>query len=576
MNADMVIRSGTLLDGTGGEPFEADVVIHAKRIVSVEKHSRTRGHEEIDARGHLVTPGFVDIHTHYDGQVTWENRLSPSSSHGVTTVVMGNCGVGFAPCRPSDRNSLVRLMEGVEDLPGVVLAAGLPWSWESFPQYLDVLAARRFDIDVATQVPHAALRLFVMGERATDREIATTEDRAKIADLARLAVEAGALGFGTSRTLNHRASDGRLISTINAAEEELTEVALALRSIDRGVLQLVSDFSLLPEELARLQRIVERSNRPLSLSLLMTNHEPEKWQTVMEWVEHCNIKGLAVRAQVCARPTGLLLAFDFSRNPFYNTPTYKTLKNLAREERLGALRQPAVRARLITEIPEKDEAIGAHLARHWDGMYVLGEPPCYEPEPNTSIAAQAARRGMKPEEVAFEALLEQEGRGVLWVPVANFIGGNLDRTREMLRHPHALFGLGDGGAHLGFLCDASLPTYLLQYWGRDRPRGRIPLPEIVRGLSRTTACAVGLNDRGLLKPGFRADVNVIDFGRLELGPPRAANDLPAGGTRITQDAKGYLATLVAGTVAYRDGWATGALPGRLVRGPQAADGICNA
>jgi N-acyl-D-aspartate/D-glutamate deacylase len=570
MKADVVIRGGTLLDGTGAEGFEADLVIEGERIVSIEPRTRVQGTEEIDARGHLVTPGFVDMHTHYDGQVTWEHRLVPSSLHGVTTVLMGNCGVGFAPCRPSDRDSLVSLMEGVEDLPEVVLASGLPWNWESFPEYLDMLDTRRFDADVATQVPHAALRLFVMGERASAKEVATSEDRASMARLATEAIRAGALGFGTSRTLNHRSSDGRLISTIEAAENELTEIALGLSSLGQGVLQLISDFLVLPEELARLRRILERSRRPLSLSLLMTNHEPEKWQAVMHWIEDCNAAGLSVRAQVLARPAGLMMAFDFSRNPFYMTPTFKRLKALPRAERIAALQQTDVRARLVCEMPDVDAALGAHLARDWAAMYPLGQSPIYDPKATTSVAALARERGVRPEEIAYEILMEDDGRGVLFVPITNFMGGNLDKTREMLRHPYALYGLGDGGAHLGLLCDASLPTYLLQYWGRDRSSGRIPLPEIVRGLSHNTAEAIGLGDRGVLRPGYRADVNVIDFDGLRLEPPRAINDLPAGGTRINQGAEGYVATLVAGTVTYRGGVATGALPGKLVRGARPA------
>jgi len=568
MQVDLVIRGGTIVDGSGGDPFEGDVAVAKGRILSVGPSAVIRADEEIDARGHLVTPGFVDIHTHYDGQVTWDNRLLPSSSHGVTTVLMGNCGVGFAPCRPQDRGRLIRLMEGVEDLPEVVLAQGLPWNWESFPEYLDALAARRFDMDVATQVPHAPLRVFAMGERASEREMATAQDRALMARLAREAVAAGALGFGTSRTLNHRASDGSLIPTLNAAEEELTAIGEALCSIGRGVMQLVSDFADLPEELGRLRRVVERSKRPLSLSLLLTNHEPEKWRTVMRWIETCNADGFEVRAQVCGRPTGLLAGFDLSRNPFYMTATFKRLKELPLEERRRALRQSEIRSRVLSETPDPDDWPGTRLLRLWDGMYPLGEHPNYEPSPESNIAAEAARRGVAPEELAYDLMLEQDGQGVLMVPLANFAGGSLDSAGEMLRHPNSIYGLGDGGAHLGFLCDASLPTYMLQYWGRDRKTGRIPLPELVRGLSSDTAHAVGLDDRGLLRPGYRADINIIDFDGLQLGAPRVTHDLPANGIRVIQDASGYAATIVGGAVTYRDGVATGALPGRLVRGAQ--------
>jgi len=568
-SADIVIRGATVVDGSGAEPFCADVALSGGRISAVAPGLAQRGDEEIDARGLLLTPGFVDIHTHYDGQVTWANRLIPSSFHGVTTAVMGNCGVGFAPCRPADRERLVKLMEGVEDLPEVVLATGLPWTWESFPEYLDVLESGRYDADIATQIPHAALRVYAMGQRAVDREPATAEDCARMAQLAGEAIDAGALGFATSRTLNHRASDGVLIPTLNAAEDELCAIASALSAKGRGVLQLVSDFADLESELGIIRRVVERSRRPLSLSLMQWHHVPDKWRDVLRWIEQCNADGLQVRAQVAGRPIGLMLGFELSYNPFSFTPTWKSLAGLDVQQRREQLRRPEIRARIVSETPEPSGFAGEALFRQFSAMYALGAEPDYEPAPQDNLAARAGRLGVSAAEFAYDQMLEQDAQAVLMVPSVNFAHGNLDDALAMMKHPHAVYGLGDGGAHLGFLCDASLPTYMLQYWVRERRGERLSLPEVVHGLSRRTACAVGLNDRGLVATGYRADLNLIDFDRLRLHPPRVSYDLPAGGRRLMQGASGYVATLVNGVVVQRDGEASGALPGRLVRGARA-------
>ncbi len=569
--ADLVIRGGTIVDGTGAEPFRGDVAVTNGRIAAVGAALRARGAEEIDADGLLVTPGFVDIHTHYDGQVTWENRLQPSTAHGVTTALLGNCGVGFAPCRPADRDRLVKLMEGIEDLPEVVLTTGLPWNWESFPGYLDALAARRYDCDVATQVPHAALRVYAMGQRAVAREAATDADCALMARLAGEAIEAGALGFGTSRTINHRASDGLPVPTLTAAEDELAAIGAALGAKGRGVLQLVSDFTDIDTELPMLRRVVERSGRPLSVSLMQWHHAPQKWRDVLAWIEQCNADGLDVKAQVSGRPIGLNLGFELSFNPFSHTPGFKALAGLPVAERRAQLRRPEIRARIVGEEPESSGFPGESLLRLWSAMYPLGEHPFYEPGPEGSVAALAARRGVSPAEMAYDLMLEQDGQAVLMAPTVNFWGNSLDDLLTMMRHPHAIYGLGDGGAHLGFLCDASLPTYMLQYWVRDRTRGeRLSLPEVVHGLTQRTAHAVGLRDRGVVAAGYKADLNLIDFARLALEPPRVHYDLPAGGRRMVQGARGYVATIVSGVTVRRADEATGALPGRLVRGAQAA------
>lgn len=570
-HADKVIRNGQLVDGSGQPAYEADIAIKDGKIVAVGKHLAFEGKEEIDAAGQLVTPGFVDIHTHYDGQVTWSNSITPSSVHGVTTVLMGNCGVGFAPCKPEDRQRLVSLMEGVEDLPEVVLTTGLPWSWESFPDYLDNLDQRQYDADIATQIPHAALRVFAMGERAVTREAATAEDRACMAELAAQAIEAGALGFATSRTINHRASDGTPIFTLDAAEEELVTIGQALRDSGRGVLQLVSDFTDIDAELAMLRRVAEQTGRPLSLTVMQWHDAPDKWRQVLDWIEDCQNDGLQIKAQVSGRPVGLLMGFESSFNPFTFTPTFKSLLKLEPAARRQALRDPGVREKIINETPEPSDFPGDMLLRSWDLIYPLGEQPDYEPDASCKLSAIAAQRGVSPEACAYDLMLEQDGQAVLNLPVVNFADGTLNAALSMLRHPHSLFGLGDGGAHLGFLCDASLPTHLLTYWGRDRAKGeRLEIPEIIKGLTHDTAAAVGLEDRGLLKPGYRADINIIDFEQLTLLPPRVEYDLPAEGRRMHQGATGYTATLVNGEVVQRNGNATGALPGRLVRGPQRA------
>ncbi len=563
---DLVVRGGTIADGSGTEPFTGDVAIKAGRIAAV---GRVEGHgaEEIDAAGLLVTPGFVDIHTHYDGQVTWEETLTPSSGHGVTTAVMGNCGIGFAPCRPEDREQLVHLMEGVEDLPEPVLTAGLPWRWESFPDYLDFLEGRQFDIDVAAQVPHAALRVFVMGERAVRREPATAQDRDLMARLTKEAMDAGALGFATSRTINHRSSDGTHIPTLEAGEEELATIADAVAASGHGVLQLVSDLDDVKSELAMMRRIVERSGRPLSVSLMQWHHSPEKWRTVLRWLERCRKAGLPIKGQVSGRPVGMLLGFEMGMNPFSFTPSFKRLANLSQSDRRRALADPATRAAIISETPDPSDHVAANYIRGFGDMYALGASPNYEPDVDDSMAARAAKRGTTPEAEAYDAMLAEDGQGVLMLPSVNFAYGNLEPSREMLSHPDTVYGLGDGGAHLGFLCDASLPTFMLQYWVRDRQKGpRLGLAEVVRGLTSDPAAAVGLSDRGRIAPGLKADLNIIDFDRLKLLSPRVSHDLPAGGRRVTQEAEGYVATLVSGVLIRRNDRPTNARPGRLVRG----------
>jgi N-acyl-D-aspartate/D-glutamate deacylase len=567
---DLVIRGGTLVDGSGGAPFEADVAIKDGRIAVVGSVAAA-GAQEIDARGKIVTPGFVDIHTHYDGQATWDGHMQPSAWHGVTTVVMGNCGVGFAPCRPADHDRLIRLMEGVEDIPFPVLTEGLAWNWESFPDYLDSLAGRRFDVDIGTQLPHAALRVYVMGERGADREDATPADIAAMAALAKGAVEAGALGFSTSRTLNHRTSDGQPTPTLTASEDELTGIAMGLAAAGKGALQFVSDFAEPEEEFAMLRRIVERSGRPLSFSLVQNPRQPNQWRTLLELLTEANDAGLTMRAQVAGRPVGILFGLELTLNPFSQYPSYREIAGLPLAERVARLSDSDFRARLLAEGADPAAGFATNMTQNWRIMFLMGEQPDYEQTADRTVAALAQARGTTPEELALDHMLENGGRGMLYLPFLNYADGSLDPSFAMLTHRDTVPGLSDGGAHVGMICDGSFPTSNLTHWTRDRTRGpKLPLEAMIRMQTHDTAQALGLHDRGLIAPGYRADLNVIDYEALTLKAPAVAYDLPAGGRRLVQRADGYVATIVAGEITYRDGEPTGALPGRLLRGAQAA------
>ena len=564
---DLVIRGGNVADGSGGELFEADVAITGGKISEVGKVS-ARGREEIDARGKLVTPGFVDVHTHYDGQVTWSQDITPSSQNGVTTAIMGNCGVGFAPCKPDDHTRLIQLMEGVEDIPEPVLSAGIPWAWESFPDYMDWLAKRDFDIDVGAQLPHAALRVYVMGERGARRDPSTAEDNATMAKLAGEAVRSGALGFSTSRTLNHRTSTGDFTPTLKAGEDELTAIAGAMHREGRSVLQFVLDLSTIHEDLPMMLRVADSTNCPISFSITQNDKAPQRWRQTLDEINAAERRGLSVTAQIAARPVGLLLGLELSRNPFQTHPSYRAIAHLPLQERLALLRQSDVRKAILSETATAtDDPL--FFRPNYDKMFLLGDPPDYEQPPENALGPQARRQGRQPEELAYDAMLSDEGRGMLYVPFLNYSDGNLDATREMLLDPRSVPGLSDGGAHCGIICDASFPTYLLTHWTRDRKRGeKLTIPFVVAAQSRKTALSVGLTDRGLIAPGYKADVNVIDYDRLHLHPPKVHYDLPVGGRRLLQDVDGYEATIVSGVVTRRHGEATGRRPGKLIRGAQ--------
>ncbi len=568
--ADVVIRGGLVFDGQAGPAVRADIAIEGDRIVQIGTVT-ARGRDEIDAAGLIVTPGWVDIHTHYDGQITWDSRMTPSSTLGATTVVAGNCGVGFAPVRPGDKDSLIRLMEGVEDIPGAALHAGLSWEWESFAQYMDAVDRLPHDIDVAVQVPHAALRVYVMGERGANREPATAEENARMRALTRDAVRAGALGFSTTRTMLHRTADGDLTPTVGAARAEMEAIARGLADAGSGVLQWVSDFSDMDGEFQLIRDLTRIAGQPLTFSMVQGDAIPDQWRELMRRLDQAVADGFPIKAQVAGRPVGLMLGLQGSVHPFISRPSFQAIADKPLAEKVAAMRDPAFRARLIAEPPDKGHPFINSLAGAYHKMYAVVDEVNYEPDPATSLGAKAKAVGVNPDELVYDALIADEGRAFLFFPMHNYVEGSLDNVRTMLANPNTLSALSDGGAHVGAICDVSLPTFMLTHWCRDRTRGpRFGLAETIRSQTKDTAEAVGLNDRGVIAPGYLADLNVIDFDRLKLKVPYMVYDLPTGARRLMQDADGYVATLKSGRVIYREGQATGALPGRLIRGRQSA------
>lgn len=562
---DLVIRNGSIVDGTGAAPFTADVGVRGGLIAAIGA-DLAAGKEEIDATGQIVTPGFVDIHTHYDGQVTWEDRLTPSSFHGVTTAVIGNCGVGFAPCREADRDVLVRLMEGVEDIPYPVLTEGLPWTWTCFPEFLDLIASRTYDMDIAAYVPHAALRVYVMGQRGADREPATEADIAEMCRLLGEAMDAGALGIATSRTIFHRSSDGRSIPTLNASDAELIALAGVLREKGKGVFQIVEDLHLPGASLASLRAIAQAAGRPLTFSIGAGNSGPYVWPSLLEQLAEANRDGLMMKGQMMPRAIGMILSFELTLNPFYTTATYRSLSSLPLPERLNELRKPAVREAIFAEPVDPDPALVlGRMVRGFETMFVLGSPPDYEQPADRSIAAMARARGVTPEALAYDIMSDGRDGGKLYLAMANFSEGSLDTVGEILAHPDVVLGLGDGGAHVGTICDASYSTFALMHWVRDRKTGRKSVQDIVHRMTGATADIIGLSDRGRIAKGLRADLNVIHLDALALGEPEVHYTLPSGGRRLIQRASGYTATIIKGESVSRQGEPTGKLPGRLVR-----------
>ncbi len=574
---DLVIRNGTVIDGTGADRRLADIAIDGDTIVDVRPPGGDldAGAREIDADGMIVTPGWVDIHTHYDGQVTWDADVAPSSVNGVTSILLGNCGVGFAPVKPDQHQFLIELLEGVEDIPGTALSEGMTWGWESFPEYLDLLDTMRWTIDVGTQVPHAALRTYVMGDRGADVEaVATPAEIDQMSALCEAAIRAGALGFTTSRTYVHRTSRGQQIGTLRAGTDEVLGIASALRRAEAGVIQLISDAyqstddELVAHELDLLGRIATEVGRPLSFTVQQNDDAPDRFRELLSAISGWNAAGADVKAQVAVRPIGVLIGLHATANPFMFCGSYRQLHALTPAERVERLRDPDVRRTLLSEhAASSPSGFVGILHSGYDRMYPLADPPDYEPTPADSVAGRAAAAGVEPDELLYDLLLEDDGSSLLYIPLMNYARGDLDDVREMLTSPNAMFGLSDAGAPCNSICDGSFPTTAITHWTRDRTRGdRLPLEYVVHQQTQRTARHIGWFDRGVIAPGMLADLNVIDHERLTLHPPRLIADLPAGGTRLMQAAEGYVATIKRGAVIAENGVLTGARPGRLQRG----------
>ena len=571
---DLVVRGGNIVDGTGRPAFCGDIAISGGRIEEVGGRAGP-ARRELDADGLLVTPGFVDVHTHYDGQVTWDPHLTPSGWHGVTTVVMGNCGVGFAPAAPDRHEWLIGLMEGVEDIPGTALSEGIRWEWETFPEYLDALDGMARAVDVGTQVPHGAVRAYAMGERGARNEDPTGDDIRAMAAIVEEGLRAGALGFSSSRTMLHRAVDGEPVPGTFAGHEELVGIGRACGRAGHGVFEIASDFGIggmegrFREDVAWMRDLSRETGLPVSFILAQSERSPDEWRRIVAWTEAAVSDGARLRMQTAARPAGMLMGFESSMHPFIGHPTYLAMAHLPLAERVARLSRPKVRARLLGERSTRRGRFDSHVFNHFAGMFPLGDPPDYEPTPDRSIAALAGEGD--PRALLLDAMLSREGKALIYFPLLGYADGDFEMLRTMLEHPLSMLSLSDGGAHCGLICDASAPSFMLSYWARDRARGpRLGLEDAVRLQTGGTADAYGLCDRGRLAPGFKADLNLIDFGGLRLHAPVMTCDLPAGGRRLIQRADGYRATVVSGEPTYIGGEATGALPGRLIRGPQAA------
>ena len=569
---DLVIRGGTVVDGTGAPSRTADIAVDDGIITAVGDLESAAAQRTIDADGLLVTPGVVDVHTHYDGQATWDPLLTPSSWHGVTTIVMGNCGVGFAPVRPGSQEWLVQLMEGVEDIPGTALTEGITWGWESFPEYLTALEGMGRVVDIGTQVPHGAVRAYVMGERGSRNEPATPEDIAAMAALVKDGIAAGALGFSTSRTIVHRAVDGEPVPGTFAAEDEIFGIGQALKSLGAGVFELApagamgEDLAAPEREVALMRRLSAAIGRPISFALLQVDAAPDQWRDILRLSAEANAEGADLRPQVAGRALNVLLGFQ-TFHPFSKRPTYLALADLPLAERIQHLRKDEVRRAILSEAIADDPLMAMIGGQSTSHMFPLGEPPDYEPTPDKSVAAIARREGRPEEEVLYDLLLRHDGRELVLFTLGGYSHGSLDDMKEMLLHPNSALGLSDGGAHCGVICDASAPTYMLSHWARDRADG-LPLEFVVKKMTRDTAHLYGLEDRGVLAPGFKADLNLVDLENLNLRLPEMVHDLPAGARRLIQRADGWKATICSGEVTFEDGEHTDARPGRLIRGGQ--------
>ncbi|WP_417483919.1 N-acyl-D-amino-acid deacylase family protein [Maricaulis salignorans] len=579
---DLKIEGGLVFDGTGGPAVWTDIGITGGRIAAIG-NDIGEAKRTIDARGQIVTPGFIDVHTHYDGQASWDGDLRPSIDHGVTTAVMGNCGVGFAPVHEGDHDKLIKLMEGVEDIPGTALAEGLTWNWESFPDYLDALAAVPRTIDIAAMLPHDPLRVYVMGDRAIHSEPANDADIAEMQRLTREALEAGAIGFATGRSDVHKSADGDWTPSSEATRAELTGIARAFNGLDYGVVQAVSDFNLergeqdFDEEWSIIADYAKASGRPFSFSLMQRDFAPDQWLKLIERTEKLKEEGVDARMQVAPRAIGVFLGFNCTFHPFMGYPSYKTIADLPLAERVKRMKDPAFKAKILAEKTEKLAGPGSsvppladmlmeHIEFVAEKFFQLGNPPDYEQGAESSLAAKARARGVSLMEMVYDTLLERDGHELIYLPLYNYTEMNYDNVLKMMQHPQALYGLSDGGAHVGTVCDASMPTYMLTHWTRDRKRGdKLSLPRVVRMLTGAQADYMGMSDRGYIRQGLKADINVIDLDNLQMEPPHMVKDLPAGGQRLLQGAIGYTATIVAGEVVIENGKLTGAKPGTVYR-----------
>jgi N-acyl-D-aspartate/D-glutamate deacylase len=573
---DLVIRGARIVDGSGAPAFDGDVAVKDGRIAEVGGRLGA-ARRDIRADGALLTPGWVDVHTHYDGQVTWDPYLSPSTHHGVTTAVMGNCGVGFAPVKPDRREWLISVMEGVEDIPGTVLSEGIRWAWESFPDYLDALDRQPRALDVGAQIPHSALRTYVMGERGITHDEATPADVAAMVSLVREGLQAGALGFSTTRTLIHKYQQRKYPPGTFASPDELLGIAAALGEVGHGVFQMTSNHTQMESELPWLSEVARRNRLPVAFALVQTDQTPDTWKRLLAALDATHRDGIPLYGAISARPAGILMSWKGSTHPFMVQPLWPSLAALPWPERLARLRDPAVRAALTDtgalQAALQHDARSAYLTQSFHKMFALvavpGAEPDYEPPPERSVAAIAAREGRPPLDVVYDLMMADDGEAIVYFPSFNYAYGHLDHLREEFQHPRTMMSLADGGAHCGYICDVSMPTFMLTHWVRGRTRGAtIPLELAVRRQTADTAAVYGLHDRGRIAPGLKADLNLIDFDRLRLQAPVVAFDLPAGGRRLVQRAEGYLATFVAGQAIMEHGEPTGAMPGRLLRGPQ--------
>ncbi len=570
---DLVIHGGTLIDGTGSAGYAADIAIDGERITAVGEPGTTgSARRELDATGKLVTPGFVDVHTHYDAQLSWDPWVTPSSWHGCTTVVVGNCGVGFAPAEPRRHDELIELMEGVEDIPGAALVEGITWGWESFGEYLDVLEAQPHVIDFGCQIGHGPVRAYVMGDRGVRNEPATAADIGRMADIVEAALEAGALGFSTSQTALHRSKSGEYVPGTWVSTDEMFGLADAMSRAGTGVFQGAYDHPELPEQFGWLREFAERSGRPVAVNLNQSDQAPDVWQQVLAWLEEMQRLGLPVVAEVAGRSIGILMCLEGTAHPLMLHPAYADLAAMSLGERVAELRRPERQERFVVERQPEYGGFLDSLTRNFDKMFpVVGDVVDYEPPPEASVRARAERSGVAPERIVLDALLENDGNGMVYYPLFNYSQGDLGVTYDLHRHPDTRMGLSDGGAHCGAICDGGMPTFMLTHWTRDRTRGpKLPLELVVHRQTQQTAELYDLHDRGVVAPGYRADLNVIDYDRLGFGAPRMAHDFPAAARRLVQRATGYVATICAGSVIVEDDEFTGELPGRLIRGPQPA------